>query len=194
MKYLFWLSLIFCGFLWADTLFEDNYPNGKTVQITYDDKDRITQIIIQGIGKVLYRYENDQLLGVFRYNTFNELQYSHIYRYDLNDSVFSEDLIGNVGRVTYYKDDQNHRKFIESLYSIDIYECDSCNRITRRSFDGNTVEYIYNDLGELITVKEDAEFYYDQKGNLTRKRSSRGEYKYIYNDSNQLIQVLVGST
>ncbi len=67
---------------------------GKSINIFYDEANRVWRLSISDLGDILYSYEQDHLISVSRFSPEGKLCYAHSYTYDLAGHLIAETLIG----------------------------------------------------------------------------------------------------
>lgn len=174
-------------------LTKESFLNGKSIKISYDNSNRVIEIFIEGNGAIRYEYDNDKLLQVTRISSTGQNTYSQSYEYDdVNGDLLHENLIFNLGRISYIKDLNQRSLRIKSPYSEEICRFDSNGLLSTRFLDGQIFEYTYDDFNHLIPAKAQQEIpliEYDQAGNLVKKTTFKGKYFLDFDADGKLLEV-----
>ena len=190
------------------------FPNGLEISYEYNDDNRLASIYIPGHGYIEYEYANgSKITRVSRYSESEHLEYSHKYSY--KDGVCNcEDLIQNLGKITYKHDLHSREVKIKSPYHVEEYICNaSADVISKKSTQGvkqfkydymhqlmsdrefdaqsNPLDANINELDELLSI-DDVDCKYDLNGNLIVKKTSKGEMLYVYDAFNRLTKSSIG--
>lgn len=209
MKIFTLLFLTFCLSAWSDCsdnisspqreldangrLLKEKFPNGKSIEISYDEFNRVIEIFLEDTGSITYKYDDTKLLEVSRIALSGQKMYSQSYEYDSSGSLLYKDLISNLGRILYDKDLNGRFIRIESPYSEEICGFNPEGMITSHSVDGKIFEYEYgndNQLSSLETEGQTPFIEYDQNGNLTKKISAKGRHYLEFDQRGSLIEVI----
>lgn len=149
-----------------------------TIEKQYDDLNRLTFLKIPGQGEVFYDYDPLYLRSVTRITESGQ-SYTHQYEaYDLNGSVTSEKLVGDLGLIEHGSNLRGQKTSITSPYFTQECSYDSVGNLLNQS----EYQYTYDDLSQLISEKDNA-YAYDSLYNRTIKNQESSE-------SNALNQVL----
>lgn len=180
---------------------------------SYDKYGRVTQLILPDNSAIGYTYNGSCMESITRLSKQGKRLYEHCYtKFDHNQHVEEEELIGNLGRATskrdllerplemitpYYKLEliygptglitKNHNSLTENKE----YQYDSLEQLTQEngnsySFDsiGNPKECEINDLNQIITSST-GNFKYDLNGNLIECNG----VSYCYDALNRLKEI-----
>lgn len=74
-------------------LLKEIFPNGKSIEISYDELSRVVQILLEGTGSIVYKYDDTKLLEVSRVALNGQKIYSQSYVYDNLGNLFYQNLI-----------------------------------------------------------------------------------------------------
>lgn len=163
------------------------YGNGDTINYEYDEFDRITKITK---GNKIYEYlydNNANLVKVLSSNYIAKYNYDlskRLNQYNYNDFKikYIYDNNDNIIQSNYLKDDV--ALIINNEYNAD-------ELITTSTFDDNTINYLYDSLGRLSTIKINNSliynFEYEGNGNKTSliiKKVIVGNTEYLYKYDN----------
>lgn len=175
-------------------LSKEDFPNGKSIEIAYDEMNRVVEISLGEHGSVLYQYDDTNLLKVSRVSPNGQTLYTHSYEYDPNTGgLLCENLISNLGQIS-YKNDLGEKIFqIDSPYSQEICRFNPEGLITSHFLNGKTFEYDYNGSNSLRPIKATKEFSeleYDTNGNLIKKISKNGRDYFEFDQYGNLIVAL----
>ncbi len=156
---------------------KERFPNGKAIEIDYDQDNRVIELCLEEAGSIIYKYDDTKLLEVSRIGSNGQKMYTHSYEYDSSGSLLHENLISNLGRISYDKD--VHGRFIRSTspYSEEICRFNPQGVITSHSLNGNLFEYKYDADNQLIALEAQEQIpftEYDANGHLTKKISAKG--------------------
>jgi len=143
-------------------------PLGFEIQKEYDAFDRVTSLMIENQGIILYQYDPLYLRKVTRLSKGKEL-YTHTYdTYDSDGHLLSESLIQNLGSVFYTLNPKGETIGITSPYSsyslnspsekkrpshqtTTSYVYDSLHRITERIVGPRRWDFVYDPLGRPLS-------------------------------------------
>ena len=188
---------------------QEIFPNDFVISYEYFDDGKLSHINIPKHGSIGYLYkENEKIEKVSRYSEGGCLEYIHQYSY-IDNFCVHEDMIYDLGRLTYSDHSNSARVQINSPYHIEECMYDSLGNIieqksTRvakqfyydhlfqlvhnRAYDSlnNPTDAIVNDLDELIAL-DSTECEYDLNGNLVLKKTNSEEISYTYDALNRLI-------
>lgn len=173
-------------------LLKETFPNKKSIEISFDELNRITKMSLGDLGDISYSYENGDFSKITRTSATGEVLYVHTYEYNANGQLISESLISDLGKIIYNRDFQNRIFSTESPYSLEVCKYDPSWNIVEHFLNGITNHYSYTRLNELIWSRPSAECYikHDEDGNLVRKGSPRGRALYRYDDFGRLAKVI----
>ena len=140
------------------------YPNGIVTNYTYDNNSRLINLVINNNRKILSQYS-----------------YTH-------------DNIGN--RLTKVEDDKHYGYGYDAVYHLqnatldqELQESYGYDPVGNRlSGPVASDSYSYNN-GNQLTSKTDAQYAYDDNGNLVSKTTPEGTTIYLYDYENRLVQV-----
>lgn len=174
-------------------LLKERFLNGKSIEISYDEFNRVIEILLEGSGSITYKYDDTKLFEVSRISPSGQKMYTHSYEYDRFGGLLDENLIFNLGRISYDKDLSGKFIRIESPYSEEICKFNSKGVITSHSLNGKTFEYSYDNDNQLISfeIQEQKPFVeYDQNGNLTTKISAKGRHYLKFDQRGNLVEAI----
>ncbi|OPA89915.1 type IV secretion protein Rhs, partial [Pseudomonas fluorescens] len=142
-------------------------------------------------SQVKYRYDNARLLLTDIENEIGE-----IYRLDYHPNGLIQQEIGFDGQRTAYVYDLNGNLQEKTEHGDDgsqlitRYERDHAGRLVRKTLpDGNTVDYAYDRLGNLLSVEDGhwaLAYEYDNQNRLTAEHQGWGTLRYGYDACGQL--------
>lgn len=174
-------------------LTKDKFLNGKSVEISYDEMNRVIGISLGETGKILYKYDDTHLLQVSRISLSGQTMYTHAYEYDDEGGLLHEELISNLGQISYDKDVNRRFIHIESPYSQEMCRLNPQGLITTHVVDDKILEYHYDNHDQLITFEmEDGipVLEYDCNGNLTKKISANGRCYLEFDQYGKLVEAI----
>ncbi|WP_455830519.1 RHS repeat-associated core domain-containing protein [Pseudomonas fluorescens] len=141
--------------------------------------------------QVKYRYDNARLLL-----TAIENEVGETYQLDYHPNGLIRQEIGFDGQRTAYAYDLNGNLLEKTEHGDDgsqlvtRYERDHAGRLARKTLpDGNTVDYIYDRRGNLLSVEDGhwaLAYEYDKQNRLTAEHQSWGTLRYGYDACGQL--------
>jgi len=174
-------------------LIKERFFNGKSIEIAYDEMNRVVGISLEEAGKISYKYDNTHLLQVSRISPGGQIMYTHTYAYDNAGGLLHEELISNLGKISYDKD--LNGKFIrrESPYGQEMCNFNSKGLITTHFLDDKTFEYYYDINDQLISFETDSEtplLEYDCDGNLTKKISAQRRCYLEFDQCGKLVEAI----
>jgi RHS repeat-associated protein len=154
-----------------------NYANNTAIKYSYDDLNRITSVINQGVsGNTLSSYgytyyDNGQIKSV------TDSSGETIYEYDSQNRLIK--IIEPTGKTTSYTFDEVGNRTSETITE---------NGVT------STTSYTYDvSSNQLLSVSKPdgstVSFTYDANGNTLSKTDNTGATSYEYNSNNQLTKV-----
>lgn len=200
------LILSFCGWVECSNNFSDlkreydhfgrlikeQFPNGKSIEISYDEKNRVVEISIDESGRISYKYNDSRLLEVSRSSPSNEIMYTHSYEYDGAGALLHEELISDLGRISYEKDLNKKFVSIESPYSQEVCKFNSRGLVTTHFLDQKPLEYDYDNWDQLISFETEERplLEYDSNGNLIKKISKKRRCCFEFDQQGKLIQAI----
>jgi len=209
VKIFTFLALVLCLSCWAEysdnfsisqreydshgRLIKERFLNGKSIEISYDELNRVIEISLEGIGSITYKYSDTKLLQVSRISPSGQSMYTQSYEYDSAGGLLHEDLISNLGQISYDKDLNGRFIRIESPYSEEICRFNSKGLVTTHFLDGKILEYDYDNYNQLISFEtgdETPPVEYDHNGNLTKKISPKGRYYLEFDQYGRLFEVI----
>ncbi|MDE3046286.1 MAG: RHS repeat-associated core domain-containing protein, partial [Verrucomicrobiota bacterium] len=210
MRIFTFLALVITTFSWAECsngsnparreydntlgrLIEEKFPNGKSLKISYDEKNRVIQLSIDDAGSIFYKYDDTHLLEISRIAPNGERAYTHSYQYDFSDGLSSEELISNLGQISYKKDPLERRMEIESPYSQEIYQLSPKGLVITHTLDEKTVDYQYDDDNQVIADANKTPNYsteYDCNGRITKKISPETRIYFEFDEDGRLIEAV----
>ena len=194
------------------------YGNNNIIEYEYDDFDRIVKSISDD-DNYIYKYGNNgELLEITSNN--NNIEYWYDYGKNLKKFImnnfevfYTTDKIGNLTNVKFGLDvtSPDDYKNVDILY-------DKNAKILKRTFDGNVVNYYYDELGRITKssvnnviecnikylkngrratekicyfkfLNDEYKYVYDKRGNVTHIYLNEDiSNKYYYNSYNELIK------
>jgi len=174
-------------------LAKEYFPNGKSIEISYDEMNRVIEIQIDKNGSIYYEYDDSNLLQVSRISSNGQTLYSHSYSYDNMGVLFNEELITNLGQISYENDLNEKFIKIESPYSQEICIFNTKGFITKRILNNKTFEYHYDNLNQLNPNKSEDKtlgLEYDDNGNLIKKISTKRKRHLEFDQYGKLIKAI----
>lgn len=174
-------------------LIKERFLNGKSIEISYDELNRVVEISLEETGSITYKYDDTKLLQVSRISPSGQSMYTQSYEYDSAGGLLHEDLIFNLGQISYDKDLNGRFIRIESPYSEEVCRFNSRGLITTHFLDGKILEYDYDNYDQLISfgIEEQASLVeYDCNGNLTKKISPKGRCYLEFDQYGRLFEVI----
>lgn len=209
MKFFTFLALALTSFSWAENsnplafpkreydaygrLEKEEFSNGKSIKISYNDENQVTHLFIDGCGSISYRYDDKHLLEVSRISLAGEIAYTHTYEYDSFDGLLYEELISNLGRISYSKDPVERTVRIESPYNYEVCKLNSDGLLASHVLNGNSAEFEYDNNNQLITHEVKAPEYtleYDPIGRLIKKISPSSRSYFEFDEFGRLIEAI----
>ncbi|MFC4812911.1 RHS repeat domain-containing protein [Paenibacillus sp. GCM10023250] len=170
------------------------YPDGKTVQYTYDLRGNRTGLTDPFGRAIAYSYDTVNRISTVK--TDNQL--SATYAYYRNDNIKTI-THGNNFTSNYVYDGLDlkslqHKKTDGTVANSFDYESDWSSNVTKRTENGTINNYTYDKLGQVLTNTQFHETYgYDARGNRTSLISdatpSIDNFNYTYDEWNQLTKV-----
>ena len=174
-------------------LIKERFVNGKSIELSYDEMNRVTDISLGEIGGITYRYEDAKLLQVSRISPSGHIMYTQSYKYNDIGELLHEDLISGLGQVSYEKDLNKKFVRIESPYSQEICKFNSKGFIATHILNDKSFEYCYDKDDQLVISEKDGTsplLEYDDKGHLTNKISERRKYHFEFNIDGNLVEAI----
>ncbi|MFK8100999.1 MAG: RHS repeat-associated core domain-containing protein [Saprospiraceae bacterium] len=193
----------------ASNLIKETSANGHEMIYDYDASHRLTQA---SLGSISASYEYDPSNNLTAIVDGNGNQRSFIYN---SRSLLTEekDAIGN--RTQYsYSPNGNMVSKVDANGKVTNYQYDALNRLTQRSYEGNTDTYDYDANGNLVYCANNdlvlsytydeynretsktilnwgilISYEYDAAGNRTKMTDPTGITLYTYNANSQLIEI-----
>ncbi|MBS0621978.1 MAG: RHS repeat protein, partial [Verrucomicrobia bacterium] len=166
----------------------ERFPSGLEVKKEYDALDRPLSLTFGQEGAVFYSYDPLYLRKVERYSPTGQLLYTHERKgYDLSGHLTCEELIGDLGQISYTTDQCGRKESLVSPYFSQHCHYDGCGNLVACDEEENHT-YTYDDLSQLTSEvsKSNAQVYqYDSLHN----RLSKNEKTYHHNSLNELTQV-----
>ncbi|PCI91632.1 hypothetical protein COB11_08290, partial [Candidatus Aerophobetes bacterium] len=181
------------------------------ISYEYYNNNNLANIHIPNYGYIEYKYDDndDKITRVSRYSESGQLKYSHRYIYRDGDCVY-EDLIHNLGRLTYEYDSNSKQARVASPYHLEEYTKNDSGSILKvvnrhgikhyhydcmhqltlnKKFDAllNPLDADINELDELV-LEDNVSCQYDLNGNLISKKTDSNEVLYAYDAFNRLIE------
>ncbi|WP_218154823.1 RHS repeat-associated core domain-containing protein [Paenibacillus sp. UNC496MF] len=170
------------------------YPDGKTVQYTYDLRGNRTGLTDPFGRAIAYSYDTVNRISTVK--TDNQL--SATYAYYRNDNVKTITHANNFTSNYVYDGldlkSLQHKKADGTVVNSFDYESDWSSNVTKRTENGTINNYTYDKLGQMLTNTQFHETYgYDARGNRTSLISdatpSIDNFNYTYDEWNQLTKV-----
>ncbi|MCF7806183.1 MAG: hypothetical protein K9M07_03295 [Simkaniaceae bacterium] len=184
------------------------FPSSHEVKYAYGSSKKL--ITLSKFGHIEYEDVNGKLIRVSRYSDKGAPLYSHTYHWS-DHSIHDEDLICNLGRVSY--DSHPIKKYakMSSPYAEYSLSVNSRDQLDHVRFDEKTFHYKYDKLNYLIEserydsvgnpsqakvnpLNELQEYNgirckYDFNGNLILKKTLKKTYNFTYDALNRLTSV-----
>jgi RHS repeat-associated protein len=175
-------------------LSKETFPNGKSIEISYDEFNRVIALSIEDVGHIFYKYDDAKLVQVSRVSPSGQYMYTHSYEYDSMKNLLREYLIADLGQIVYNTDINQGILQITSPYSEEICRFNPMGLIDYHCLNGKLVEYDYDNHNQLVSLEVETQIpsvEYDQYGNLIKKVSSKGRYELEFDPSSgKLIGVI----
>jgi len=118
--------------------------------------------------------------------------YKHSYEYAPDGSLVLENLIADLGQVSYSKNLEEKWIQIETPWGQQIYELDTEGHICRETIDGEAHEFVYKDDGSLVAPGESLQLpvlQYDNNGHVIEKSSPQGKESREFDSFGNLIKI-----
>lgn len=158
----------------------------SNIEITkqYDDFNRLTSLKLGPYGEITYTYDPLYMRKVERISPQGQILYTHTYNaYDENGDLLLEDLIGNLGQVSYSHYPRGQKASISSPYFTQECHYDPLGNLISSIIDKTEQKYTYDGLSQLTFESALNTLYaYDSLHNRTRKNAE----KYKVNHLNEL--------
>ena len=145
--------------LMADIIIKEKCPNGFSLKASLNDEQRIKEISFSDGSRICYKYYDNKLSRVTRYDSFENKLYDHTYNWN------GTQLKSQTGWFTtkYVYDDSNDRIIAKSSpWSHELIEYDSSGNAIRI---GNR-NYSYDNIGQVTSEEGFFHATYDQSYNL----------------------------
>lgn len=136
-------------------------------------------IFLGNSGCIHYIYDNNLLQQIDRINKENQIIYSHKYKYNENENLISEILIGNLGEIIY------ENSLVKSPFHREICEYDENKNIKNYILDDKIYEYFYNESNEIILDYIPESYIKDDTGTILKNKN----HQFFYDQNNRLVQV-----
>ena len=198
-------------FVYSDDydLLQIKSPTGKILDITMDEKGRITEAGLPDGTQVSYEYDEDGNLVQYtnQAGDTRRYEYDDSHRmtawYDENGTCVTANVYDGEGRVTKQTDGNGNTAVLtyadgcttvtDNNGNITEYCYDSQYRTTRIVYpDGSELRYTYDENGyrssETDELGNTTAYTYDRNGNLlTETRADGSRASFTYNEANQLL-------
>jgi RHS repeat-associated protein len=148
-------------------IFQDEFLNGQQVRVSYENG-LLAKINIGDFGSAVYEYFEGALMYIHRVSPDGEVLYTHTYN-DLSGKRVSEDMIGDLGSISYNISNDLDSMTIESPYGTDSYPLRTAGEPPATSI---------------------ARVVCDENGNLCHTKGLEGQYDLTFNAQNQLIHAV----
>ena len=174
-------------------LIKEEFLNGKSIEISYDKFSRVIVISLGESGSISYGYDDANLLHVSRVSPNGKILYTHSYEYDHKGGLLHENMISNLGQISYQQNLNGELLYIQSPYSQEICKFDSEGLITSHFVNGKTFEDCCDEMHELNLdneIEKSMLVEYDLNGNLTKKISSCGRFYFEFDHYGNLVEAI----
>lgn len=181
------LLFFFTFFLFSRCIFSD-------FTIECDERDRVTKLELGKSGYVEYHYDKNHLLEITRHTKEGDLLYIHAYEYNSIGNPIKENLIGNLGEVTYTAIEGCHDLTLFTTSPFHSEECyyNSEYQLLTRIEDQNIQYYSYDEKNKLVheSRHQDISYELDHVGRVVSQTIKGHITQYQYNEENQLISTI----
>lgn len=167
----------------------ETFPNGHSVQVTYNSDRQPLRIQISNIVEIVYEYTAGKISKIHRLNNNGQILYTHSYL-----QKGTENMIGHLGFIERTVDYPIYT--CATLYGLEICRYNEIGNIVEKIIDGTTTSYQYDEQNRLLyktnTFQDKLETcdtlpcIYNDSGNLIQKKNTR----YIYDQDNRLMEVI----
>lgn len=158
-------------------LIREQLGNGLCLQWTYDALGRKTSLTLPDHSCIRYLYDAIYLRRIERYDPTGKFLYGHNYNsYDLSGNLLEEQLISNLGAVSFSLDATGTPKAVSSPYHTESQTRSPSSQVIEWTKDGQSAHFAYDDLGQLIQ-EEGCRYAYDSLGH---RRPSNETYNQGY--------------
>lgn len=167
----------------------ETFPNGHSVQVTYNSDRQPLRIQISNIVEIVYEYTAGKISKIHRLNNNGQILYTHSYL-----QKGTESMIGHLGFIERTVDYPIYT--CATLYGLEICRYNEIGNIVEKIIDGTTTSYQYDEQNRLLyktnTFQDKLETcdtlpcIYNDSGNLIQKKNTR----YIYDQDNRLMEVI----
>lgn len=156
-----------------NNLVSETLGNGYTLSYAYDALNQMTQLTLPDGSTIHYTYEGSLLKEVSRRDTSGKEHYCHQYVEYQDHLIQEKPIVSNSVLLTKYDSLKRCNKITlhtPNTKLSEILSYDSLGNITASSIDNFTVQYLYDDLNQLISEK-DHSYSYDSLGNRLEKNN-----------------------
>jgi len=174
-------------------LIKEEFLNGKSIEISYDEFNRVIEISLGESGSISYGYDDANLLHVSRISPNGKTLYTHSYEYDYKGGLLHENMISNLGQISYQQNLNGEFLYIESPYSQEKCKFDSVGLITSHFINDKMFEECCDETHALNLDNQNEKpmlVEYDLNGNLTKKISSCGRFYFEFDHYGNLVEVI----
>ena len=138
----------------AGNLIQETLPNGLTLQNTYDNQNRRTELTLPDTSIIHYTWGPLHLKEVTRFAPEKHLLYTHTYTsYDLSGNILEEEHIDSLGTTTRTLNARGHITHLSSPFFTQSATYAPSNNLTttqiKTPISGYTANYTYDALGQL---------------------------------------------
>lgn len=126
-----------------------------TLEYSYDQKDRLTSIILPDRSKIIYSY--DAVFGkkIERFSSEKKLLYSHTYdSYDLQGRLLQQTFLANLGSQEERYDPLGNKTYLCNPFHKEQCKRDVLGRIYEVQTNNTLSEYSYNGLSQLTLERK----------------------------------------
>jgi len=174
-------------------LIKEEFPNGKSIEISYDKLNRVVEISLEESGSISYEDIDTNLLHLSRISPNGKILYTHSYEYNHKGGLLCENMISNLGQISYQRKLNEELLYIESPYSQEVCKFDSEGLITSHFVNGKMFENCCDEMHELNLdneIEKSMLVEYDLNGNLTKKISSCGRFYFEFDHYGNLVEAI----
>ncbi len=167
----------------------EKLANNLNLTNSYDLQGRRTKLTLPHNNCIIYTYDAIHLREVSRHDASETALYTHIYEeYDLSHHLLSQQLISNLGVVTYSISPLGKREAIDcSFFSQHVVSYDPVGNITALATQSQTTTYTYDDLYQLTQENGPLSHSYAYDSHFNRLQ--KDDQTYVLNALNQLSNV-----
>ncbi len=168
-------------------LLAEKLANNLNLIHDYDFQGRRISLMLPDGSDITYDYDALHLKEVTRKDSSGNRLYTHRYReHDLSGNLLSQELIYNLGEVTYSISPHGKTAAIHSSYfSQNVTRYDPVRNILTLETGSQATNYSYDDLYQLI--EEDGAFSHTYVCDSHYNRLQKDDEKYKFDDLNQLV-------